>query len=88
MITHGSVTVLSYLHGGDAICSDLAYGTGLAESSAYRWLTELEAEGILDAEATHANSGRPVTEYHLPDEELGAAARVLVDRLTDDTSRQ
>lgn len=80
-ITHGAAQVLAYLHERDAICSVLSQETDLAESSAYRWLTELEEAGILEAEATQRDNGRPVVQYHLPDEELGAAAQVLMDRL-------
>lgn len=80
-ITRGSVQVLAYLHQRDAICSVLAREIDLAESSAYRWLTELDQAGILEAEATRRDNARPVVRYHLPDEELGAAAQVVVDRL-------
>lgn len=80
-ITHGSVRVLAYLHERDAICSVLARETDLAESSAYRWLTELADAGILESEATQRDNGRPVVRYHLPDEELGEAAQVMADRL-------
>lgn len=83
-ITHGSLLVLSYLHETDATCRDVANETGLAESSAYRWLTELEDAGILEAEAMQPDDGRAVVQYHLPDEELGDAARVIVDRLVED----
>lgn len=80
-IARGSVQVLAYLHQRDAICSVLAGNIDLAESSAYRWLTELDEAGILEAEATRRNNARPVVRYHLPDEELGTAAQVIVDRL-------
>lgn len=80
-ITHGAARVLAYLHERDAICSILAQETDIAESSAYRWLTELDEAGILEAEATQRDNGRPVVRYHLPDEELGEAAQVIMDRL-------
>lgn len=80
-ITHGSVRVLAYLHERDGICSVVARETDLAESSVYRWLTELDDAGILDSEATRNRNSRPVVEYHLPDEELGEAAQVMLDRL-------
>lgn len=80
-ITHGAVTVLAYLHETDGTCSQVATEIDLAESSCYRWLTELEEAGILEAEATRPDDGRAVVEYHLPDDELGAAAKVVADRL-------
>lgn len=80
-IAYGSVQVLAYLHERDAICSVLARETDLAESSAYRWLTELAEAGILESEATQRDNGRPVVRYYLPDEELGEAAQVMTDRL-------
>lgn len=80
-ISHGAIHVLAYLNETDGICSELAAETGLAESSAYRWLTELEEAGILAAEGTRRENGRPVVRYQLKDEALGAAARVIVDQL-------
>lgn len=80
-ITHGAVLVLAYLHQHDASCSEIARETILAESSVYRWLTEFEEVGILKAEATRADTGRAVIVYHLPDNDLGAATRVVTDRL-------
>lgn len=81
-ITHGAVMVLAHLYETDASCRDLYHETSLAESTAYRWVTELEEAGFLDGEATR-RGGRSVVEYSLEDDELGAAARVLVDRLVD-----
>lgn len=80
-ITHGAVSVLAYLHERDAPCSEVARETGLSESSTYRWLTELADIGLLEADATRRDNGRPVVVYHLDDDDLGAAAQVLVDRL-------
>lgn len=80
-IRHGAVTVLAYLHETDASCREVATDTELAESSTYRWLTELEEAGILEGEATRPDDGRAVVVYHLPDDELGAAAQVISDRL-------
>lgn len=80
-ITHGAVIVLAYLHERDASCSEIARETSLSESSAYRWLTELEEVDILEAEAHRTDTGRAVVQYHLPDEDLGDGARVVVDRL-------
>lgn len=80
-ITYGAVLVLASLHERDAICSVLARETALAESSAYRWLTELAEADILEAEPVRRENGRAAMRYHLPDEELGEAAKVVVDRL-------
>lgn len=80
-ITHGAVTVLAYLHEREATCRQVATAIDLAESSCYRWLTELEEVGILEAEATRPEDGRAVVEYQLPDDELGAAAQVVAERL-------
>lgn len=80
-ITLGAILVLAYLHEHDAACSEIASETGLAESSVYRWVTELEDAGILEAQATRTDTGRAVVVYHLADDDLGAAARVVSDRL-------
>lgn len=80
-ITHGAVVVLAYLHETDATCSEIGRETILAESSAYRWLTELDSAGIIEGEPARSNKGRAVVVYHLPDDELGAAAEVIRDRL-------
>lgn len=85
-ITHGAVLVLAYLHERDAACSEIARKTVLGESSVYRWLTELEEAGILEADATRTDAGRAIVEYHLPDDDLGAAARVVTDRLAPTAS--
>lgn len=79
-ITHGAVHVLAYLHETDASCREVARETILAESSVYRWLTELEQIGIIEADAARID-GRAVMKYRLEDDELGAAAKVVVDRL-------
>lgn len=79
-ITHGAVLVLASLHEADASCREMWLRTSLSESSAYRWLDELAEIGILDTDVREGD-GRPVTVYHLDDEELGAAAQVVVDRL-------
>lgn len=81
-ITHGAVVTLAYLHETDATCSDVTDETSLSRSACYRWLTELEAVGILTADPIQRDKGRPVMVYHLDDEDLGAAAQVLVDRLS------
>lgn len=79
-ITHGAVNVLAYLHETDASCSEVARETSLSESSAYRWLTELADVDVIESEAGLVN-GRAVVIYSLKDDELGAAAQVLVERL-------
>lgn len=79
-ITHGSVQVLAYLNETEAVCSEVARETGLAKSSAYRCLIELEEAGILTATATRREKNRPVVQYRLDDEDLGASARLVVDR--------
>lgn len=80
-ITHCAVHVLAYLHERDAACSEVARETGLGISSVYRWLTELEDVGILEADITRTDTNRAVVEYHLPDNALGEAAQVVTDRL-------
>lgn len=80
-ITHGAVTVLACLSEVDAPCCEVARETGLSESVVYRWLTELTDVGIIEADAVQRPDGRPVMVYHLADDELGAAAQVVVDRL-------
>lgn len=80
-VTHGVVHVLAYLHETDASCSEVARQTSLSESSTYRWLTELGDAGILKADAIRTDTGRAVIEYRLEDDELGAAAQVVADRL-------
>lgn len=82
-ITHGAVLVLAYLHERDASFNEVARETILSKSSVYRWLTELADAGIIEAEATHLD-GRAVTVYRLDDDELGAAAQVIADRLGGD----
>lgn len=79
-ITHGAIHVLTYLHEADATCSEVARETCLSESSTYRWLTELAEVSILEAEATRIE-GSAVVVYSLDDNELGAAAQVVADRL-------
>lgn len=80
-ITFGAIVVLAYIHEHDATSREVARGTMLAESSVFQWVTELHEVGLLDAEATQRDKGRAVMVYHLDDDELGAAARLLVDRL-------
>lgn len=80
-ITHGAVTVLACLPEVDAPCCEVARETGLSESVVYQWLTELTDVGIIEADAVQRPDGRPVMVYHLADDELGAAAQVVVDRL-------
>lgn len=86
-ITHGAVLVLAYLHETDASCREVSLNTSLSESSTYRWITELAEVGILET-YTRQDGGRPVVVYHLADEELGAAAQVIVDRLGRDKDLQ
>lgn len=81
-IAHGSIVVLAYLHDTDANCAEVARETGLSRSAVYDRLIDLEAGGILTAEPVQRDEGRPVLVYHLDDKALGAAAKVLVDRLT------
>lgn len=83
-ITHGALLVLAHLHETDGTCREVATATDLAESSSYRWLTELEEAEILEGEAKRPDDGRAVVEYHLADDELGRAARVVVDTLLGD----
>lgn len=85
-ITHGAVVVLAHLHETDAACSELYHETNLAESTAYRWLTELEDADVLDVEPSPADDDRSVGTYVLHDDELGDAAQVLVDRLVQGDS--
>lgn len=82
-ITHGAVLVLAYLHKRDASFNEVARKTILSKSSVYRWATELADAGIIEAEATRLD-GRAVTVYRLDDDELGAAAQVIADRLGGD----
>lgn len=79
-ITHGAVHVLAQLYETDAPCSEVARETCLAEATAYRWLTELAEVGILETDAMQID-GHAVVVYSLDDDELGAAAQVIVDRL-------
>lgn len=81
LISHGSVIVLAALHESDGACRELSLRTPLSESSTYNWLTTLADAGILETYERQTGVGRPLVVYHLDDEELGAAAQAVVDRL-------
>lgn len=79
-ITHGAVHVLAYLHEMDASCSEVVRNMTLSESVTYRWLTELADVGIIEGKPVKVNA-RAVIVYRLKDDELGADAQVVGDRL-------
>lgn len=82
-ITHGALLILACLHDADASSREVYRRTSLSESTTYRWVTELAEAGVLET-YDREGSNRNVTVYHLGDDELGEAARLVVDRLGRD----
>lgn len=80
-ITHGTLVVLAYLHEQDGTVKEITRSTKLARSTVWQWVTALNDAGIIDSEVERQGRGPPTARYRLNDDELGAAARQLVDRV-------